>query len=233
MQLNDLLNNSGSSTRKNGKLFVLSIIIVCCLVLYSIRLFSLQVVSGKKYRKQAATISSKVKSIPAQRGEIFDRNVNLPMVINTDSFAVDLTPGEIPVGYYDTVTLKLSKFLNMGKNDIDKKIPVQERKDFSSKEIKTNVPFEVISNIAENITDLPGVSWRSKPIRNYVETGSMCHIVGYVGNITKDELMNLYNTGDYNDHSIVGKTGIEKQYDNLLQGVAGQESRTVDATDAF
>jgi len=230
MQLNDLLNNSGSSTRKNGKLFVLSIIIVCCLVLYSIRLFSLQVVSGKKYRKQAATISSKVKSIPAQRGEIFDRNVNLPMVINTDSFAVDLTPGEIPVGYYDTVTLKLSKFLNMGKNDIDKKIPVQERKDFSSKEIKTNVPFEVISNIAENITDLPGVSWRSKPIRNYVETGSMCHIVGYVGNITKDELMNLYNTGDYNDHSIVGKTGIEKQYDNLLQGVAGQESRTVDAT---
>src|SRR5574344_137848 len=224
---NDLQKESGSSVRKNGKLIVLSVIIIFSFVIYAIKLFSLQVVEGEGYRKQSVTISRQVKTIPAQRGEIFDRNATLPMVINTDSFAVDIIPGEIPSGYYDTVTMKLSKYLNMAKNDIDTKVPSNMRSTFTSIEIKTNVPFEVISNIAENITDLPGVSWRSKPIRNYVETGSICHVIGYVGDITKEEINFMYNKG-YKTNSIVGKTGIEKQYDSLLQGVPGRESRTVD-----
>lgn len=227
MQINDLQNQSGSSLRKNGKLLVLAILIIVCFFLYSLKLFSLQVVEGDQYRKQSVTISRQVKTIPAQRGEIFDRNANLPMVINTDSFAVDLIPGNIPKGYYDTVAMKLSRYLNIAKNDIDKKVPSNMRGSFSSIEIKTNVSFEVISNIAENITDLPGVSWRSKPIRNYVEIGSICHVIGYVGDITKEEINFMYNKG-YKTNSIVGKTGIEKQYDSLLQGVPGRESRTVD-----
>ena len=93
-----------------------------------------------------------------------------------------------------------------------KKIPKYERRSYSSIQIKTNVPFSIISNIAENKSDLPGVSWVSKPIRNYLHTGSMSHIVGYVGDINRDEITVLYNQG-YNKRSIVGKTGIEKQYD--------------------
>jgi penicillin-binding protein 2 len=227
MQLNNLQNQTGSSARKNGKLLVLSIIIIIIFILYTLKLFSLQVIQGDQYRKQSVTISQQVKTIPAQRGEIFDRNATLPLVVNTDSFAVDIVPGEIPSGYYDTVAMKLSKYLDIGKNEIDYKVPSNKRNTFSSIEIKTNVPFEVISNIAENITDLPGVSWRSKPIRNYVETGSMCHVIGYVGDITKDEINVMYNKG-YKTNSIVGKTGIEKQYDSLLQGVPGRESHTVD-----
>lgn len=227
MQFDDLSNQSGNSVRKNGKLIVLSIIIIASFLIYGMKLFSLQVIEGEQYRKQSVTISRQVKSIPAQRGEIFDRNANLPMVINTDSFAVDIIPGEIPPDYYDTVTMKLSAFLGMGKSDIDKKIPSNMKRSFSSIEIKTNVPFSVISNIAENITDLPGVSWRSKPIRNYVDTGSICHVIGYVGDITREEMNVMYNKG-YKNNSIVGKTGIEKQYDSLLQGVPGRESRTVD-----
>jgi penicillin-binding protein 2 len=50
-------------------------------------------------------------------------------------------------------------------------------------------------NIAENKNDLPGVSWGSKPIRNYLHTGSLSHIIGYVGDITKDEWTVLYNQG--------------------------------------
>ena len=90
-----------------------------------------------------------------------------------------------------------------------------------------NVPFETIANIAENRTDLPGVSWSSRPMRNYVETGSLSHILGYVGEITQEEINVMYNQG-YTRGSIIGKTGIEKQYDALLQGVPGSESRTVD-----
>lgn len=158
MQFSDLQNQSGSSIRKNGKLIVLAIIIITTFVIYILKLFSMQIIEGKEYRNRSEKISSQIKTIPAQRGEIFDRNANLPMVINTDSFAVDLIPGEIPQGYYDTVVMKLSTFLGIGKNDIDKKIPLKTRSTFNSIEIKTNVPFNVISNIAENSTELPGVS---------------------------------------------------------------------------
>ena len=204
------------------------VLLLILFALYFYRLYFLQVINGKEYRSQSKTISSQVTVIPAQRGEIFDRNAKLPMVINTDSFAVELTPGEIPHGLYDTVASKLASLLGISKFEIDRKVPKNSRKSFTSFEIRSNVPFSVISNIAENKTDFPGVSWASKPIRNYVETGSLVHILGYVGDITKEEMNLMYNQG-YTRNSIVGKTGIERQYDALLQGIPGRESRTVDA----
>ncbi len=213
--------------KKNGKLLVLFIIIVASFIIYAIRLFSLQIVKGQNYRNQSERISTIVSRIPAQRGEIFDRNAIFPMVINNPSFAVDLTPGEIENEKFDTVVTKLAGYLGISKNEIDKKLPADVKKSFISYEVKNNVSFEIICNIAENITDLPGVSWRNKPIRNYVETGSICHVLGYVGDITREELNMLYNKG-YTRNSVIGKTGIEKQYDELLQGKEGSVIRTVD-----
>lgn len=221
------MNFSDKKFTKNTRLLIIQIIIASLFLIYVYTLFSLQVLKGNEYRSQSKTISSQVKIIPADRGEIFDRNAMLPMVINSDSFAVELTPGEIPKNYYDTVTSKLAALLEISKFDIDKKIPPSMRNSYSSIQIKANVPFEIISNIAENKTDLPGVSWISKPIRNYVEQGSISHVVGYVGDITQDELNRLYNKG-YTKNSIIGKTGIESQYDEFLQGTPGRESKTVD-----
>ena len=221
------MNFSDKKFTKNTRLLIIQIIIASLFFIYVYTLFSLQVLKGNEYRSQSKTISSQVKIIPADRGEIFDRNAMLPMVINSDSFAVELTPGEIPKNYYDTVTAKLAALLEISKFDIDKKIPPSMRNSYSSIQIKANVPFEIISNIAENKTDLPGVSWISKPIRNYVEQGSISHVVGYVGDITQDELNRLYNKG-YTKNSIIGKTGIESQYDEFLQGTPGRESKTVD-----
>ena len=221
------MNFSDKKFTKNSRLLIIQIIIAVLFLIYVYTLFSLQVLKGNEYRSQSKTISSQVKIIPADRGEIFDRNAMLPMVINSDSFAVELTPGEIPKNYYDTVTSKLAALLGISKFDIDKKIPPSMRNSYSSIQIKANVPFETISNIAENKTDLPGVSWISKPIRNYVEQGSISHVVGYVGDITQDELNRLYNKG-YTKNSIIGKTGIESQYDEFLQGTPGRESKTVD-----
>ena len=221
------MNFSDKKFTKNSRLLIIQIIIAVLFLIYVYTLFSLQVLKGNEYRSQSKTISSQVKIIPADRGEIFDRNAMLPMVINSDSFAVELTPGEIPKNHYDTVTSKLAALLGISKFDIDKKIPPSMRNSYSSIQIKANVPFEIISNIAENKTDLPGVSWISKPIRNYVEQGSISHVVGYVGDITQDELNRLYNKG-YTKNSIIGKTGIESQYDEFLQGTPGRESKTVD-----
>lgn len=215
--------NEGISRRGRA----LGYVILAMMSLYLVKLFSMQIIRGEDYRRQSQNISQRSKKIPAQRGEIYDRNATVPMVLNIDSFAVDITPGEIPPEQYRTVVVRLAAKLGMRAADVEAKIPATVRRSFQAIEVRANVPYETIASIAESIDDLPGVSWHSKPIRNYVETGSIAHIIGYVGDITRDELKLFYNKG-YTTSSVIGKAGIEKQYDELLRGVDGFEYRTVD-----
>ena len=201
--------------------------VFCILVIYLFRLFSMQIIHGDQFRKQSQTISQRSERISAQRGEIFDRNANVPLVLNTNTFAVSVTPGEIPKKAFSTVIARLANILRIPVAEIERKLPAK-RSSFQSVEIRSNLPYEVITSLAENIDELPGVSWHSKPVRNYVETGSFSHILGYVGDITKEELKTFYNKG-YTANTSIGKAGIEKYYDEWLRGEDGSEYRTVDA----
>ncbi len=212
---------------RSARVTILASIMFAIIGLYAAKLFSMQILNGDAYRKQSQNISQRAKKIPAQRGEIFDRNGNVPMVLNIDSFAVDVTPGEIPKDQYATVVARLSGILGVAPDAIDKKIPAPMRRSFQSVEVRSNVPYATVTAIAETIDELPGVSWHSKPIRNYVESGSIAHVLGYVGDITREELKIFYNKG-YSNNSTIGKAGIEKQYDELLRGKDGYEYRTVD-----
>ncbi len=218
----------GSDAGIEKRLWWLSAFIFMLLFLYAYKLFSMQIVHGEQFRRKSENISQRNTLIPSQRGEIFDRHANSPMVLNIDSFAVDITPGEVPKEEFTTVITRLSLILKIPQSRIEKKLPVSVRRDFRAIEIKSNVDYEQIIQIAEQLDSLPGISWRSKPVRNYVETRSFSHILGYVGDITSEEYTRLYNKG-YTVNSIIGKTGIEKQYDELLRGTDGIEYRTVDA----
>jgi len=212
---------------RSVRVTILTVVMFSIIGIYALKLFSMQILNGDAYRKQSQNISQRSKKIPAQRGEIFDRNGNVPMVLNIDSFAVDITPGEIASDQFPTVVSRLAGILGMSVETIEKKIPQPIRRSFQTIEVKSNVPYVMISAVAESIDELPGVSWHSKPIRNYVETGSIAHVLGYVGDITREELKIFYNKG-YANNSLIGKAGIEKQYDELLRGVDGYEFRTVD-----
>ena len=141
--------NYSKQLTKSSKLLILLIIISIPFVSFLFKLFSMQIINGDHYRLQSQTISSQVSIIPAQRGEIFDRNANMPMVINTETFVVNVTPGEIHSNRYDTVISRLAKFLNISKSVIDKKIPKNMRKSYSAIQVKANVNFNTILNIAE------------------------------------------------------------------------------------
>ncbi|GMO58961.1 MAG: penicillin-binding protein 2 [Treponemataceae bacterium] len=221
-----------NGTNREVSFFFLSVFVL--ILLYIFRLFSMQIIHGESYRASSVKLANRVKEIPAQRGEIYDRNYTSdtsgavqPIAANGTAFAVDLMPGNIPAGRYDAVSARLAGYLKIRKQEIDAKVPPNMRKSFTAIEIKSNIPFVQIQDIAENIIDLPGVSWRIKYTRNYRKTGSFSHVVGYTGDITKDELRVLINHG-YTQTSVIGKTGIEKQYDAILQGKNGTESHTVD-----
>ena len=213
--------------RINGRLRIFSVFVFFILTIYLFKLFSIQIIQGAQFRKRSQTISQREERIPAQRGEIFDRNANIPMVLNTNTFAVSVTPGEIPKATFSTVIVRLANILQIPVHDVEKKLP-KDHNSFQTIEIRSNLSYESITALAENIDELPGVSWHSKPVRNYVETRSFSHILGYVGDITKEELKTFYNKG-YTANSSIGKAGIEKYYDELLRGKDGSEYRTVDA----
>jgi penicillin-binding protein 2 len=206
---------------------LLRIAFILLFLVYGVRLFSMQILSGELYRSRAQDIARRTTVIPAQRGEIFDRNFNQPLAMNTDSFAVNLTPAEVPPGEMAALQERLSRILAIPQDQIEQKIPAKYYYLYQPVEVAVNVPFAVIAALAENVDTLPGVSWQSKPMRNYVDPGSISHILGYVGDITRDELTMLYNKG-YQQGDMIGKAGVERQYDELLRGREGRETRIVD-----
>lgn len=218
---------SDSNQTPSRRARTLTILSLVMFIVYTCYLFYLQIIRLNEYRNRAANIARQSTVISTQRGEIYDRNYATPFVINTDSFAVDLIPAELPAERREAVFASLSTKLGMSIDEIKKKIPPSTYHLYQAIEIRNAVPYETVTAIAERIEDFPGVVWHSKPVRNYVETGSLSHILGYVGDITKDELKVLYNQG-YKTGDIIGKAGVEKQYDSLLRGKDGIQYKTVD-----
>ncbi|MDR0723375.1 MAG: penicillin-binding protein 2 [Treponema sp.] len=213
--------------RPEGRVNIITLFFIAIFGIYTLKLFSMQIVHGEVYRLRAESIARRVTVIPAQRGEIFDRNFTQPLVFNTDSFAVSITPAEVPEGTISDLISQVAQILGIERDQIDKRIPVQYYYLYQPVEVAVNVPFSTIAALAEQADSLPGVSWQSKPMRTYGDIGSLSHILGYVGDITRDELTMLYNKG-YQSGDKIGKAGIERQYDEILRGKEGKDIRTVD-----
>jgi penicillin-binding protein 2 len=136
-------------------------------------------------------------------------------------------PGDIPLDEFNDILKKLAVLLNIPLNQLERKLPKQYLGLFQPVEIATNLSYNAIAVLAEHIDSLRGVSWQSKPLRKYNVKGSISHVIGYVGDITRDELITYYNQ-QYHQGDIIGKAGIERQYDEVLRGIEGNETRTVD-----
>ena len=219
-----------ASEREEGtgiRIIMLRFAIIGVMAIFTIRLFSMQILSGDLYRSRAQNIARQTTVIPAQRGEIYDRKYNQPLVSNTDSFVVNITPGEINIDDMPELILRVSEILGIPPDQIERRIPPSVYYLYQPIEVASNVPINVIAALAERKDSLPGISWQSKPLRIYQDIGSLSHIIGYVGNITRDELTILYNRG-YQQDDIIGKNGIERQYDEMLRGKEGRETKTVD-----
>ena len=208
--MDEFNQDRGFFLEKKNKLIVFSLLVFFVVLVYVIKLFSMQVIHGESFRDRAERISQRTKRIVAQRGEIYDRNATVPMVLNIDSFAVDITLGEIPRDEINTVISKLAVLLGVKKEKIEELCTPEFYRSFTPIEVKSNVPYETIAKIAEKVTDLPGVSWKSKPVRSYVDTGSLSHIIGYVGDITKEESAEFVEVTKWYENTCIEKFGAIK-----------------------
>jgi len=205
----------------------LSLSIILSFVFLTSHLFILQVVKGLEYKQRAQAVARRQMPIPAQRGEIYDRGYDIPLVVNRDSFAVDMIPGEVGDNERQEVFRKLSILLNITVEEIEKRVPPRYYHLYQPIEIKSGIDFETIAYLGEHIEEFTGVTWHNKPVRSYLGMGAFAHVIGYVGDITREEIQVLYNRG-YSFGTVLGKNGIEKQYDEVLRGRDGTRFRLVD-----
>lgn len=221
------LSHSSGTRLSKGRIVFLGVLTGIVFLVYAIYLFFLQIVNGSEYQSKARQVALRTVTIPAQRGEIYDRHVDTPLVTNVDSFALDIIPAEVPREREDEILGTLADILGTTKEKLFAKIPSNLRQGYQAIELASGLSFDTIAYIAEHIDVFPGITWHNKPIRNYLQSGSIAHVIGYVGDITREEIQILYNKG-YDFGAVLGKSGIEKQYDLVLRGKDGKRYRTVD-----
>jgi penicillin-binding protein 2 len=180
----------------------------------------LQLFEGRKYYRLSEENRIKKKFITAPRGRILDRHGN--EIANTrPGFYVSIIPA-----ITDSQSLqRLARVLNTGTDAIIKKTRA-EKNPFVSVKVAHDIGFDQLSVIEERIEELQGIEVGVEPVRNYPYAELFAHVIGYVGEITAEEV------STYTDRKIgeyVGRMGIEEQNDNGLVGTDGIEYIEVDA----
>ncbi len=206
----------------------LSSLMVVLLAVYLVRIFDMQVLDGYIYLNRARQTALRSEPVFAQRGQILDRDLEHVLATNRSSFALTIVPGEVPRGELDATVDRLAALIDRDAAPMHKRLSNRRGGSYQAVEIVAGLSMEQLTLVAERIDSFPGISWYSKPERTYPSRDLMSHVIGYVGEITPEELQVLFNQG-YTASSVLGKAGIEQQYDELLRGSDGRRFRTVDA----
>jgi len=214
-------------TKLYNRIQVFRIIIVAIFIMFFLRLFYLQIISGKRLLKVSEDNRVQLFFNPAPRGTIFDRNHNI-IVRNRASFAVYFSPINLSRESLDYVLARLSSILSIELSDLKKRVEENLRNPFCNLRLVDDVDRHKVFFISENRNDLPGVSIKVEPVRLYPYNNFASHLLGYLGEINKKELQSLSHLG-YQLGDTIGKMGIEGVYDKWLRGRRGLEKVEIDA----
>jgi penicillin-binding protein 2 len=197
-----------------------------------LRLFVLQVIQGGKYRELSEENRIRVDVLAAPRGDIHDRN-GLLLADNVPSFTVTLDPYdriyvESPARL-DSTLARLGTILGVEPSLLRDKVKREGRQSsFLPVRLKRNVDRPTVAYVAEHEAELPGVEVEFEPLRRYPLGAMASHLLGYVGEVSDKELEDPERV-DYLRGDLIGKMGIERQYERFLRGVAGKRFVEVNA----
>lgn len=212
--------------RFDNRRIAITVMILAVVLLYVIRLFTIQVIDPK-YKNSADNNALYYKTIYPMRGGIFDRKGEM-IVNNQTSYDVVVVLREIN----NLDTLQLCESLDITKEFFDNRM--SEIKDirknpgysrYTHQVFMSQLSVEEISNFRENLYQFSGFSLNKRSFRLYAhDVGA--HMLGDLGEVSKAdiEMDNYYVQGDF-----IGKQGIEKQYEEQLRGKKGVEVLLKDA----
>ncbi len=208
-----------------NRVIALIVIFVVVLGALGIRLWSMQVINGKSYAKEAKANRLREATTIAPRGRIFDRN-GKELVSNRSTMAV-LAPATI-VNDKELVK-RLADVLSMTSAQVIEKASTQKESALELHQIAIDVPMKAVSYISEHSSEFEGVEVQARAVRTYPNGSVAAHILGYTGEISDTDL-NSEDFKGYNPTDIVGKTGAERSFESVLQGVRGRRVMEVNAS---
>ena len=198
------------------------------------RLFYLQVLESGRYKEAAISIQSRDIVTPAIRGAITDINGS-PLVVDLPGLVVfiDRSTLDKQSDKGTTVLRRTAALFNLEYADIYQRtrlcgeLPVNNRAGCWNGTRYQPIPLvggasqDVALKIMENSDQFAGVNVASIPIRSYpsLEGENVSHVLGYVGSVTDEDLKN--SSKNYYRSEVVGKTGLETQYNEYLRGTPG------------
>ena len=188
------------------------------LVLLS-RIYSLQIIDYDYYSEEALGNQLQLLPITPARGDILDRNGKI-LATNTLSYKLTITPEKVKD--MDTTMIELKRLDLINDDDIEQFYKTRKRyKKFHNIPIKHNVSEQAMA-IFLTKARLPGVEIEPYFHRIYPNGASSAHLIGYVSSMSQED-KDRYDKDNYAGTTFVGKTGIEKQYENLLHGNSGKK----------
>ena len=196
------------------------------------RLWYLQIALGTDLLRQSEMNAVKLLRTRAPRGTILDRKGRI-LATSRPQFVVLAMPDKL---HEDKEALRtLCKILNMTPGEIDAivkdRVKRRQARPGSPARIKVDVSLETVARIGEHRMSLPGVSVELDQLRSYPDGPAVAHIMGHLGEISQDDLDEARAAGkDYQPGDYVGKSGLEKQYEDRLRGKDGGKQMMVDVT---
>jgi penicillin-binding protein 2 len=192
-----------------------------------IRLFYIQILNYPYYRNLSDVNSLRLIPEKAPRGIITDRNGEI-LATNRPTYSLFLVPAEVQA--YGPTLVKLSQILGEPLSDME--LLVESRREtrrFEPIRLRTHLDPVLISQIEENLVHLPGIYIQMEPERYYPHGELASHVLGYIGEISEQQLGRLKDDG-YHEGDWVGQKGVERTYDNVLRGENGGVEVEVDAS---
>ncbi len=190
------------------------------------RLWQLQIIQGADYAIKAENNRVRTVELAAPRGVISDRNGE-PLADSRSSFTVFLYREYIN-DEDDTIRF-LSEKLSIDSEYLQSELARGRRTGlFRPITVKEDAGIEDISVIEAHRRDHPEIQVLPEPRRRYPHGSVAAHLLGYIGEITEDDLRdNLFPSAE--PGSFVGKSGIERKYNENLVGTKGERLILVDS----
>ncbi|GIX30977.1 MAG: peptidoglycan glycosyltransferase [Porticoccaceae bacterium] len=196
----------------------LFVLLGCALL--AARYYQLQVIRHQDFATQSEANRVHVLPLPPSRGLIFDRNGEL-LADNRPGFTLSVVVER--AGDLSGLLARLDRLVDLSDEELARFERLKgRRKPYEPVPLRVSLSEEERSRIAVEEYRLPGVEVTAELIRHYPHGPLLAHVVGYVGRINERELETL-DPVRYSGTYVVGKTGLEKYYEDALMGEVGYE----------
>ncbi len=221
----------------NKRLLFFVIVLFLGMATILFRSFYAQILKGDYYYNLAENNRIRIRPIVAERGIIFDR-FGKQLVQNVPNFSLSIIPQDLPTDKIkkQEVIFKLASISGLTEDYIQKLLLKYKNYSYESLVLKDNLDYDTSLKIYIDSAQMPGVLIEGGTKRNYIfsnnqasSTISLSHVLGYLGKLNDEELVENHSKG-YLVSDNIGKSGIEKEYENNLRGIYGRKKNEVNSS---